>query len=439
MAKAKPGSINYASYGSGSQPHLAGEMLKNRAGIDLVHVPYKGISLAVPAVIAGEVQLTFAGIATSMPQLKAGRIKALATGGAERSPLLPQVPTFAELGFPEVETHAWFGLFLPAGSPRQAVARIDQDTKAILEESDFRQKQLLDRGYEVVGSRPKILPIYLNKRQRKPRTSGENLGGEGGIRTWKRFSSNQHRVWPSRWPATGLSSSFSTASAVTGATGPARSISSRRTSRPPRGTRAATAIPTITTARCSSTTSPATCCASRSISRPRKCTWWACRWAGASRATSRCAPRIGCIRSRWSASTPGFDALSAEGVRRFVTERASRTPQTLRRLLGSRASSAAYGELLDSVNRIHEVSYQKTLQASVAQDRAAPIEKIRVPTLIIAGEEDKVYPPELARDMAKRIPGAELLMFSGAGHLVEPGAAGEVQQGGSRLPVAARR
>src|ERR687891_2333102 len=120
-AKAKPGSINYASYGSGSQPHLSGEMLKNKAGIDLVHVPYKGISLAVPAVMAGEVQLTFAGIATSMPQLKAGRIKALAIGGASRSPLLPQVPTFAELGFPEVETHAWFGLFLPAGSPREAV------------------------------------------------------------------------------------------------------------------------------------------------------------------------------------------------------------------------------------------------------------------------------------------------------------------------------
>ena len=118
LAKAKPGSINYASYGSGSQPHLSGEMLKNKAGIDLVHVPYKGISLAVPAVMAGEVQLTFAGIATSMPQLKAGRIKAIAIGGTQRSPLLPQVPTFSELGYPEVETHAWFGFFLPAGSPQ---------------------------------------------------------------------------------------------------------------------------------------------------------------------------------------------------------------------------------------------------------------------------------------------------------------------------------
>src|SRR5205814_10553890 len=128
LAKSKPGTINYASYGSGSQPHLSGEMLKYKAGIDLVHVPYKGISLAVPAVMAGEVQLTFAGIATSMPQLKSGRIKALAIGGAKRSPLLPQVPTFTELGYPEVETHAWFGFFLPARSPAEAVQRHHADT-----------------------------------------------------------------------------------------------------------------------------------------------------------------------------------------------------------------------------------------------------------------------------------------------------------------------
>ena len=107
LAKDRPGSINYASYGSGSQPHLSGEMLKYKAGIDLVHVPYKGISLAVPAVMAGEVQLTFAGIASSMGPLKSGRIKPLAIGGAKRSALLPEVPTFAELGYPEVETHAW--------------------------------------------------------------------------------------------------------------------------------------------------------------------------------------------------------------------------------------------------------------------------------------------------------------------------------------------
>src|SRR5438270_12799957 len=176
LAKDKPGSINYASYGSGSQPHLSGEMLKYQAGIDLVHVPYKGISLAVPAVIAGEVQLTFAGIASSMPQLRSGRIKALAIGGAKRSPLLPEVPTFAELGYPEVETHAWFGLFVPAGSPREAVERIYQDTRKIIEEPEFRQKQLIDKGYDVVGSSPEEFTAYINKdsaaRERAVRISG---------------------------------------------------------------------------------------------------------------------------------------------------------------------------------------------------------------------------------------------------------------------------
>jgi len=176
LARAKPGSINYASYGSGSQPHLAGEMLKNKAGIDLVHVPYKGISLAVPAVIAGEVQLTFAGIATSMPPLKAGRIKALATGGAQRSPLLPQVPTFAELGYPEVETHAWFGLFVPAASPGEAVARIHRDTRQILDEPDFRQKQLVEKGYEIVGSSPADFVIYL-KRDSESRARAVRISG----------------------------------------------------------------------------------------------------------------------------------------------------------------------------------------------------------------------------------------------------------------------
>ena len=163
LAKTKPGGIRYASYGSGSQPHLSGEMLKYKAGIDLLHVPYKGISLAVPAVMANEVELTFAGIATSMPQLKAGRIKAIAIGGAQRSPLLPQVPTFAELGYPEVETHAWFGFFVPANTPAQAVARIYSDTRKILEEPEFRQKQLVDKGYEVVGSSPADFSSYIRK------------------------------------------------------------------------------------------------------------------------------------------------------------------------------------------------------------------------------------------------------------------------------------
>jgi pimeloyl-ACP methyl ester carboxylesterase len=116
-------------------------------------------------------------------------------------------------------------------------------------------------------------------------------------------------------------------------------------------------------------------------------------------------------------TSPGFDALSPQAIRRFVAERRASTPETLRRLLGSRARPGAFEELLDSVSRIHEASYQKTLEASVAQDRAAPIEKIGVPTLVVAGEEDTVYPPALAREMARRIPGAELVLMEGTGHL----------------------
>jgi len=127
-------------------------------------------------VIAGEVQLTFAGIATSAPQLKAGRIKAIAIGGPNRTPLFPQVPAFTELGYPEVETHAWFGFFLPAGAPKEAVARIHQDVKKTLQEPDFRQKQLIDRGYEVVGSSPEEFASYI-KRDSESRARAVKISG----------------------------------------------------------------------------------------------------------------------------------------------------------------------------------------------------------------------------------------------------------------------
>ena len=117
-------------------------------------------------------------------------------------------------------------------------------------------------------------------------------------------------------------------------------------------------------------------------------------------------------------TTPGFDALSADEVKRFVTERRTNNPDAVRQLVGSRARREAIEELEDSLARVRAEPYRKTLEASVAQDRAAPIENIRVPTLVIAGDEDKVYPPSLAESVASRIPGAELVMVKGAGHLV---------------------
>ena len=116
-------------------------------------------------------------------------------------------------------------------------------------------------------------------------------------------------------------------------------------------------------------------------------------------------------------ANPGFNSMSADEVRRFVTERTTRTPQSMRNLLGSKPRKGAYEELMDGIDKIRDHSYRKTLEASVAQDRDAPIENIRVPTRIIAGEEDNVYSPDIARVMAKRIPGSELVLMKRTGHL----------------------
>ena len=117
-------------------------------------------------------------------------------------------------------------------------------------------------------------------------------------------------------------------------------------------------------------------------------------------------------------TNPGFDALSPEQVHQFVVERKSHSPEIVKRLLGSRARPGVFEELSASVERLHEKSYLMTLEASVAQDRGAPIEKISAPTLIVAGSDDRVYPIELPREMARRIPGAKLAIVEGAGHIV---------------------
>lgn len=116
-------------------------------------------------------------------------------------------------------------------------------------------------------------------------------------------------------------------------------------------------------------------------------------------------------------TSPGFDALTPEEVLKFVEERRNRTPESLRPLLGRRARPGAHEALLNSFHALRNESYLKTLEASVTQDRAAPLEKLAVPTLIITGDEDRVYPAELTRRMAERIPDAELVTLEGCGHL----------------------
>ena len=137
------------------------EMLKSQAGIDIVHVPYKGISQAVPAAIAGEVQLTFSGAASSIAHIKGGRIKAIAIGGKSRLSMLPEVPTFTESGFPEVPANAWFGLFAPAGTPREVIATLHGEVTRILKDPEFLQKEVLAKGYEPVAGTPEEFAVFL--------------------------------------------------------------------------------------------------------------------------------------------------------------------------------------------------------------------------------------------------------------------------------------
>lgn len=163
LAKAKPGTINFGSFGSGSDPHLAFEMLKAGAGINLVHVPYKGGPQVVFATVAGEVQLALTNIPTALPHLKAGKIKVLAFAGEQRSPFLPEVPTFDELGYPDVDAYAGYSLFAPVGTPREIVARIQRDSARVLSEPDFRDKNVIAKGYKLVASSPEEFAAYLRK------------------------------------------------------------------------------------------------------------------------------------------------------------------------------------------------------------------------------------------------------------------------------------
>lgn len=178
LARSKPGTINYASYGIGSEPHLAMEMLKSVAGISLVHVPYKGGAQVIQSLIAGEVQIAVTSIPTVEPHLKARRAVALAFGGAQRSPVLPDVPTFAELGYGEVNAYGGFSLFVPVGTPREVIGRIYGDAVRVLNEPQFIEKNIVAKGFKPVGSAPDEFAAYLRK-DSESRAKAIKLAGAG--------------------------------------------------------------------------------------------------------------------------------------------------------------------------------------------------------------------------------------------------------------------
>ena len=153
LAKARPGTLNFASPGNGSGAHLAGELLKNMAGIDIVHVPFNGVGPAMTAVLAGDVQLFFAQSSAALQYINTGKVTALGVAGAKRMTAAPELPTLAEAGLPNFEVTSWYGLVAPAGTPSAIVERLNNEIVKALANPDVRVK-LAGLGAEPVGNSP---------------------------------------------------------------------------------------------------------------------------------------------------------------------------------------------------------------------------------------------------------------------------------------------
>ena len=161
-AKAHPNEIKYGSSGVGGTVHLAGELMSQLTGIQMVHVPYKGIALAMTAVLAGDIQITYATPISAYAHLKSGRLRALAVAGASRYPTMPEVPTAKEAGLADFEIEFWYGLVGPAGMPPALVDRIQRDIAALVTAPEMKQS-LLEQGCIAVGSRPPELDALIRK------------------------------------------------------------------------------------------------------------------------------------------------------------------------------------------------------------------------------------------------------------------------------------
>ena len=160
LAKAKPGQIAYASAGNGSGGHLSAELLKLLAGIDLLHVPYKGSAPALVDVISGQVPLTMISVITGLPQVKSGRLRALAVSGAHRSPAMPDVPTMTEAGVRGYESNTWYGVLAPKATPRPIVMKRNAEIVAIIRLPELKDR-LLAEGAEPIGNTPEQFGEFI--------------------------------------------------------------------------------------------------------------------------------------------------------------------------------------------------------------------------------------------------------------------------------------
>ena len=146
--------LSYGSFGAGSQPHLMGEMLKKLAGADLIHVPYKGAGPAVTDVLGNQILLTFPAFPTIQGHLSGGKLRLLAVSGDKRVPMAPDVPTFTEAGFGDMDMGAWYGFLAPAGTPREVVAKLNATINTILADRDFIEKNMTNQGMAPMGGTP---------------------------------------------------------------------------------------------------------------------------------------------------------------------------------------------------------------------------------------------------------------------------------------------
>lgn len=160
LARARPGQINYASSGTGTTAHLAGEMFKSMAKINIVHVPYKGVPAGLVGLISGEAQLMFAIMQAGYPHVTAGKLRALAVSGAKRSPSAPQLPTISESGVPGYEFISWNGVHVPAATPKAIIAKVQAELIKVLALPDVKER-MFSLGMEVAGSTPEELAALV--------------------------------------------------------------------------------------------------------------------------------------------------------------------------------------------------------------------------------------------------------------------------------------
>ncbi len=166
LAKASPGKLTFGSSGTGAASHLAAELFKSMAGVDLLHVPYKGTGQALTDLLAGTVDLMFAPSQTVMSHVQAGKLKALAVTGAKRSALLPNLPTVAESGVAGYQAVGWFGLLAPAATPKATVAKLSADVKRVLGEQVVRER-MLALGADPAGDTPEEFARFIHDDQAK--------------------------------------------------------------------------------------------------------------------------------------------------------------------------------------------------------------------------------------------------------------------------------